>query len=232
MNNSFLEVIKTNPVIRTIVSILIVFILYFAFRLSFGDEVLSFAQTNNMSFSSQNTGDILSKVNIPELSIHDQRSSLISNYFENPLLKDSGITTSNPKVLAMQKFLIDYNSPMAMYADVFVTEAQKYGLDWRLVASISGVESSFGNIIPRGTNNAWGWKGGPGGDWSQFPNWGEGVKVITRGLANGYGINMTPYEIERHYCPPCYANPAHAWANGVTKYMYELNYYLKNLDKI
>ncbi len=146
----------------------------------------------------------------------------------------SNISTEDARVVAMEKFLADYNSPMTPYARSFIDEADKYGLDWRLVASISGVESAFGNITPRATNNAWGWRGinrNPEG-WSIFNTWGDGVAEVTRGLAQGYGITLTPFQIEPVYCPPCGQNPAHAWANGVTRFMNELSYYANNLDKV
>jgi hypothetical protein len=142
------------------------------------------------------------------------------------------IETEDTRVIAMQKFLFDYNSPMYPSAKAFITEADKYGLDWRLVASISGVESAFGNLIPRGTHNAWGWRGinkNPDG-WSLFSSWDAGIAEVTRGLAQGYGIHLTPFQIEPYYCPPCGLNPAHAWANGVTRYMRELKYYNDNLN--
>jgi len=142
------------------------------------------------------------------------------------------IRTEDPRVLVMQRFLLDYNSPMYPSARTFVTAADEYGLDWRLVVSISGVESSFGNLIPRGTNNAWGWRGVNKNEngWSQFTSWDEGIQVVTSRLAIGYGTNLTPFQIESTYCPPCGMNPAHAWANGVSRYMRELKYYLDNLN--
>lgn len=142
------------------------------------------------------------------------------------LNNSGGIITADPRILAMQNFLIDYSSPMYSYADVFIYEADKYGLDWRLVASISGVESAFGRLIPQGSNNGWGWKGDPTRDWSYFTTWGDGIATVTKGLALGYGTTLTPFQIEPTYCPPCGQNPQHAWANGVQNYMYELEYYL------
>ena len=160
----------------------------------------------------------------------------INTLIDSDITKDrndrGSIQTEDTRVIAMQKFLFDYNSPMYPYSRTFITEADKYGLDWRLVASISGVESAFGNIIPRGTHNAWGWRGinkNPDG-WSQFETWDAGIAEITRGLSQGYGIDMTPYQIEQYYCPPCWRNPAHAWANGVTRFMRELKYYADNLN--
>jgi hypothetical protein len=140
--------------------------------------------------------------------------------------------TEDPRVVVMQRFLFNYNSPMYPSARSFIDEADRYGLDWRLVASISGVESAFGNLIPRGTHNAWGWRGinkNPQG-WSQFDTWDAGIAEVTRGLAQGYGITLTPFQIEPYYCPPCGLNPAHAWANGVTRFMRELKYDLDNLE--
>ena len=133
----------------------------------------------------------------------------------------------------MSEFLDAYNSPMQPYAQVFVTVADEHGLDWRLVASISGVESAFGNLIPHtGYNNGWGWRGGPDGAYSVFENFGEGITLVTTRLALGYGTSLTPFDIEPTYCPPCAANPAHSWANGVTRYMNELQYYLNNLENL
>lgn len=144
----------------------------------------------------------------------------------------TNIQTEDPRVIAMQKFLFDYNSPMYPYSRTFITEADKYGLDWRLVASISGVESAFGNILPKDTHNAWGWRGinkNPQG-WSQFDSWNSAIAEVTRGMGEGYGNDMTPFQIEPYYCPPCAVNPAHAWANGVLRYMRELKYYVDNLN--
>ncbi len=159
----------------------------------------------------------------------------INTFLDSELTKNSvsktDIKTEDARVIVMQKFLFEYNSPMYPYSKTFITEADKYNLDWRLVASISGVESAFGNIVPRGTHNAWGWRGinkNPEG-WSQFETWNAGIAEVTRGLAQGYGITLTPYQIEQYYCPPCWANPAHAWANGVSRFMAELKYYLDNL---
>jgi hypothetical protein len=140
----------------------------------------------------------------------------------------------DPRILAMSEFLNDYNSPMQPYAEIFITEADKYGLDWRIIASISGVESAFGNIIPDRTYNGWGWRGINKNEdgWSVFDSWVESISHITERVALGYGIDITPFSIEATYCPPCGRNPAHAWANGVNRYMNELQYYVNNLENI
>lgn len=142
--------------------------------------------------------------------------------------------TIDPRVLALNKFLEDYHSPMSKYASTFVKEADEYGLDWRLLASISGVESAFGNLIPENSNNGWGWRGINGNEagWSMFSSWQEAISHITQRLAEGYGTDLTPFDIEPTYCPPCAQNPEHAWANGVTNYMNQLEYYVNNLNEV
>jgi hypothetical protein len=165
-----------------------------------------------------------------------QSSYSMSSLFEEIPLKNiksnTRYVTVDPRIVAMKKFLDDYHSPMAPYAETFIDEADEYGLDWRMVASISGVESAFGNLIPYQSNNGWGWRGGPNGAYSLFTSWNDGIITVTRGLALGYGITLTPFDIESTYCPPCGENPAHLWANGVNNFMNELQYYLDNLDDI
>ncbi len=136
------------------------------------------------------------------------------------------IVTSDARQIALRQFLMDYNSPMYPYAHVFVEQADEYGLDWRLAAAISGVESAFGTIPVR-ANNAWGWKGGDDGDFNPFETWDEGIETVTRRLALGYGVDMDPFEIEPIYCPPCGENPDSLWANGVVKFMNEIDMYLE-----
>lgn len=139
------------------------------------------------------------------------------------------LVTSDTRVLALNYFLLDYGSPMAPYAETFVTVADEVGLDWRIVASIAGVESAFGRIIPSNSYNAWGWRGGEGGSFSVFGSWSESISYITRRIAVGYGTDIDPYVIESTYCPPCGATGQHAWASGVTRYMELLEEYRGNL---
>lgn len=222
-----------KSILKYLTKIVSLFILFVVFRFTIGNQIYSYLESNINIVDSivySQSGEVLSEIQVDKLA----GSDILSNIKKETVTLNGGIglQTSDSRILAMRKFLSDYNSPMAPYADVFITEADRYGLDWRLVASISGVESAFGNLIPRNSNNGWGWRGGPGGAYSIFESWGAGIKVITRGLARGYGVNMTPFQIERAYCPPCYANPAHAWANGVTRFMYELKYYHDNLDRL
>jgi hypothetical protein len=193
-------------------------------------EVKMLAYTQNLSSDFSNSLSVVA-LNDSQNQL-DQRSTLLLQRDLARISSNTSLSTSDPRVLAMEKFLIDYHSPMYPYADVFVSEATDTGLDWRLVASISGVESAFGTLIPYRSNNGWGWRGGPNGNYSIFSSWKEGISTVTQRLAVGYGTDLSPFEIEPTYCPPCGANPAHAWANGVTKFMQELQFYLENLESL
>lgn len=139
------------------------------------------------------------------------------------------LVTSDTRVIAMNRFLNDYSSPMAPYSETFVYSADQAGLDWRLVASISGVESAFGILIPYKSYNAWGWRGGVAGAFSNFGSWQYGISYVTSRIAIGYGTDAEPFTMEAVYCPPCGQVPTHDWANGVAGYMEELNEYRSNL---
>jgi hypothetical protein len=130
--------------------------------------------------------------------------------FVNPTDK---LLDKRPKVL--KQFLELYNSPLAEYADVFVQEADKNNIDWRLVASIAGVESTFALHLPANSYNAWGW-GIFGTNVHYFESYEDAIKTISKGLREDYmnkwkATNV--YEIGRIYA----ASPT--WAQRVTYFM-------------
>jgi len=85
----------------------------------------------------------------------------------------------------LQGFLESYNSPLAPYAKVFVEEADKNNLDWKLVAAISGVESWFGQQIPTNTYNGWGY-GVYGNNVRYFTSWEDGIATVSHALRTDY----------------------------------------------
>ena len=164
--------------------------------------------------------------------VYDLRTVTTQNPLES-VKSRSKFYVKDPRVLAMSEFLYNYNSPMTPYAQVAVEEADRYGLDWRLIIAISGVESAFGNILPRDSHNAWGWRGINGNEqgWSMFSSWEEAISHITERMALGYGTNLTPFQIQNTYCPPCGETGLDLWAHGVTRFMSEMNFYLNNLER-
>lgn len=134
------------------------------------------------------------------------------------------------RVEILEAFLKSYNSPLADEAQTFIEEADKYGLDWKLVVSISGVESYFGHLIPYKSYNGWGW-GVYGKNVIYFNSWKDGIQTISRDLRvkyiNKWGASDV-FSIGRYYA----ADPR--WANKVIFFMkkidqFALNYKLQKL---
>ena len=121
---------------------------------------------------------------------------------------------SDERVTRLRAFLESYNSPLADEAETFVEEADKNNLDWKLVAAIAGVESTFGKQIPPGSYNAWGW-GIPTGAQSGigFADWGQGIATVSDGLAKNYFGRgaKTLYDVGW-----IYAANGNSWGNHVT----------------
>lgn len=112
----------------------------------------------------------------------------------------------------LSKFLADYNSPLTEEAGHFVREADRLNLDWRLVAAIAGVESTFGKHIPTNSFNAWGWGVFTGQqDGIHFRDWADGITTVSEGLRKNYldKGRTTVEEIGRIYA----ASPV--WSNKV-----------------
>lgn len=84
----------------------------------------------------------------------------------------------------LKKYLEHYDSPLAEYANIFVSQADLYRLDWRLVAAISGVESTYGKAVP--CTNAWGWNIPDGNHIFCFHSYDEGIRVISKDLRKKY----------------------------------------------
>lgn len=84
-------------------------------------------------------------------------------------------------------YLQQYNSPLAPYAFHIVKEADRLGIDYKLVPAIAGVESTFGKRLPRDSYNAWGWaiySGKTSG--AYFHSWEHAITVISEGLRYAY----------------------------------------------
>jgi hypothetical protein len=119
-------------------------------------------------------------------------------------------------------FLSKRGSPMTGLGNVFVAAGRKYGVDPRLLVSISGAESSFGKFTS-GAHNAWGW--GPG---IPFSSWEEGISKVAQGLRSGY-LNQglrTPGQIAAKWAPVDAGNDPtdlnSNWTGNVESFMRDL----------
>lgn len=97
----------------------------------------------------------------------------------------------------MRAILTKYNSPMIGLEDKLITTAEKYGLDWTLMAAIAGTESSFAKRMPANCNNPYGW-GIYGDNKICFASLEDAIETVASGLAKKY--NTTSLEtIARTY---------------------------------
>lgn len=126
------------------------------------------------------------------------------------------------RATVLKDYLAKHNSPLENSAQDFIDAADLYELDWRLVVSIAGVESTFGKNIPGGFNG-WGW--GVYGDHAiYFKSWREAIFTISKGLKENY-VNKgytEPFSMNR-----IYASSPH-WGRNVTFFMNDLELYSKN----
>lgn len=88
----------------------------------------------------------------------------------------------------MRVVLEKYNSPMVGLEDVLIRTAEKYKLDWTLMAAIAGTESSFAKRMPANCNNPYGW-GIYGDNKICFKSLEESIEGVASGLAKKYNIS-------------------------------------------
>lgn len=122
----------------------------------------------------------------------------------------------------LKDYLAKHNSPLEDSAQDFIDAADQYGLDWKLVVSISGVESTFGKYIPGGFNG-WGW-GVYGNNAIYFKSWREAIFTISKGLRENYVDKgyAEPYSMNRLYA----ASPN--WGKNVTFFMNSIEKFAQN----
>lgn len=135
------------------------------------------------------------------------------------------------RVKILESYFEKYNSPLKPEAKNFVEAADKYNIDWKLVAAISGVESTFGKFTPGYRSyNAWGW-GVYGNQALYFKSWKDGIYTVSEGLRMHYynqGL-INPYDINRVYA----ASPT--WGAHVSYFLKDMSEFEKDyqdtLDK-
>ena len=91
-------------------------------------------------------------------------------------------TKPDYRVKALQNIFKKYNSPLVDYAPLYVKYADKYSVDWKLLPSISGLESSFGQFLMPGSYNGYGW----GGGYIYFKDWEDGIDTINKTIRTNY----------------------------------------------
>lgn len=149
------------------------------------------------------------------------RSVLAENLVENTLPEAIEAKQLEKKARILAEYLAKHDSPLQYHAQDFIDAANLYNLDWKLVAAISGVESTFGKFIPGGYNG-WGW-GVYGTQAIYFKSWRDGIFAVSKGLRENY--------IDRGYTEPYSMNRIYAasptWGSKVTFFMAEMERFAK-----
>lgn len=127
------------------------------------------------------------------------------------------------RALVLKNYLAKHNSPLENSAQDFIDAADKYNIDWKLVVSISGVESTFGKHVPGGHDplytsyNGWGW-GVYGDNALGFKSWRDAIFTISKGLRENY--------VDKGYTEPLVMNKKYAssptWGVRVVYFMNEI----------
>ncbi len=133
------------------------------------------------------------------------------------------ITTSDSRITALEEFFARYDSPLKPYAELIVTEADKHGLDYRLVPAIAMKESTLCHKIPKHSHNCWGY-GIYGGKTTYFTDYPEAITTVSKGLGERYvGIGLvSPEEIMKKYNPVSNGS----WAETVNFVMGQISTHL------
>jgi hypothetical protein len=112
------------------------------------------------------------------------------------------------RVYTLRKFLSKFNSPLTPYSSEFIKQADYYGIDYRMVPAISGVESTFGKRIPVGSYNAYGWANGK----YSFKSWPDSIQIVSKTLKYKY-IDKGAVSIAK--IAKIYAPPSTTWGTKV-----------------
>jgi len=142
---------------------------------------------------------------------------------ESDVLGETTVS-QNARPTILKEFLESYHSPLAKYSDYMYSVSQEYDLDWRLLASIAGAESTFGRNIPENCYNAWGWGIHSRGTLC-FSDWREGIRTVARGLREKFlndGLT-TVEQIMARYAPVSLSNGG-SWAGAVSYFMNQLEH--------
>ena len=122
------------------------------------------------------------------------------------------------RIARVSTFLASFNSPLTPYASLIVADADKYGIDYRLLPAIGAQESGECNKEISGTHNCWGY-GIYGKKVTIFDSYDQGIDTITRYFAKKKenGVN-TLEEIGSIYNPTDH----NSWQAHVASFMAQL----------
>jgi len=135
------------------------------------------------------------------------------------------IVAADARVYLVTAFLQKHKSPMAPYANLIVSEADRFGLDFRLVPAIAMCESNAGKHMPKknefnfagiavytGQNNG-----------KAFDSWEHAIGWISEYIKTQYyDVELDELrEMETKWAPPAVEN-GHSWSNCVESFQNDI----------
>ena len=207
MDTNILDGIDINFFKRKLIIISLFFIIT---PLALGTSIFSLLTLTNED-EPENTGK-----NIHSLSGVQVYAAVPSTY---PSIS-SEIIYQDSKVGLIESYLSENSSPLKPYAQFIIASANKYNLDYRLIAAIAQKESGLCKVIPDGSHNCWGWGIHSKGT-LMFDSYEEGIETVSKGLKENYYDKgyTTLEEIMGKYTP---LSPG-TWAEGVGFYMNQIS---------
>ncbi len=140
------------------------------------------------SFKDHSVGNVFSFLNQPARTIAYAALPTNLNVMEGD------IEQGDARVQRVHDFYAEFGSPLTSLAEYTVDEADKYGVDYRLVPAIGAQES--GNCTKGNSTtwkNCWGY-GVYNGHKTTFDSYAEAIDTITRYLANKKGSGVDTLE--------------------------------------
>ena len=134
----------------------------------------------------------------------------------------SKVIEKDVRSIAIENIFKKYNSPLLGLGATYVKYADKYGVDWKLLPSISGLESSFGQFLMPGSYNGYGW----GGGYIYFESWEDGIDIINKTLRGNYMDKWGATDVWS--IGPIYAE-SKTWSVRVNGFMNEIEAEYKSL---
>ena len=176
--------------------------------------VLLFASIAYLLFLSHNSG-----FHYNSISQNPNRSVAFAALPSAENVLSDSIIFNDARIEIVKQFFAKYKSPLEPFASNVVEQADKYGLDFRLIPSIAMQESNLCKKIITDSYNCWGF-GIYGKKVTRFEDYPEAIETITRTLAQNYiaGGLTTPEQIMKKYTPSSNGS----WAFGVSHFMSQL----------
>ncbi len=133
-----------------------------------------------------------------------------------PKSKEVNESDFDYRVYTLRKFLTKHNSPLTPYSADFIAQADYYGIDYRMVPAITGVESTFGKHIPNNSYNAYGWANGK----YSFSSWPNSIQVVSQTIKYKY-IDKGAVSISK--IGKIYAPPSTTWGIKVQNFVSKID---------